>query len=86
MQHQHGGQPAGMIFVACSVGSFLHQAPFSTGHWCYDRHGSVRLVICFFLVIDQIAKTGLSSPRVIYYLEHLFSITLLFNVKVVDEF
>ncbi|EFE05364.1 hypothetical protein CIT292_11285 [Citrobacter youngae ATCC 29220] len=41
--------------------SSLHQASFVTGYWCYDRHRSVRLVICFDLAIDQIAQSGLSS-------------------------
>ncbi|PLV53273.1 hypothetical protein, partial [Erwinia sp. B116] len=52
---------------------FLHQASFGTGYWCYDRHRSVRLVICFDLAIDQIAQFGLSSLKVIYYSEQLFS-------------
>ncbi|WP_216084462.1 hypothetical protein, partial [Shigella sonnei] len=42
--------------------------------WCYDRHCSVRLVICFDLAIDQIAQSGLSSLKVIYYSAQLFSI------------
>ncbi|SRI23564.1 fimbrial protein [Shigella sonnei] len=54
---------------------FLHQASFVTGNWCYDRHCSVRLVICFDLAIDQIAQSGLSSLKVIYYSAQLFSIT-----------
>ncbi|WP_241012983.1 DUF2713 family protein, partial [Shigella dysenteriae] len=41
--------------------------------WCYDRHCSVRLVICFDLAIDQIAQSGLSSLKVIYYSAQLFS-------------
>ncbi|MDR4830110.1 hypothetical protein, partial [Klebsiella pneumoniae] len=41
--------------------SFLHQASFVTRYWCYDRHRSVHLVICFDLAIDQIAQSGLSS-------------------------
>ncbi|WP_216078365.1 hypothetical protein, partial [Shigella sonnei] len=41
---------------------------------CYDRHCSVRLVICFDLAIDQIAQSGLSSLKVIYYSAQLFSI------------
>ncbi|WP_216084455.1 hypothetical protein, partial [Shigella sonnei] len=45
-----------------------------TGNWCYDRHCSVRLVICFDLAIDQIAQSGLSSLKVIYYSAQLFSI------------
>ncbi|WP_052984529.1 hypothetical protein, partial [Shigella sonnei] len=53
---------------------FLHQASFVTGNWCYDRHCSVRLVICFDLAIDQIAQSGLSSLKVIYYSAQLFSI------------
>ncbi|WP_052993829.1 hypothetical protein, partial [Shigella sonnei] len=52
----------------------LHQASFVTGNWCYDRHCSVRLVICFDLAIDQIAQSGLSSLKVIYYSAQLFSI------------
>ncbi|OUZ56534.1 hypothetical protein CBL21_23010 [Shigella flexneri] len=51
---------------------FLHQASFVTGNWCYDRHCSVRLVICFDLAIDQIAQSGLSSLKVIYYSAQLF--------------
>ncbi|WP_216084423.1 hypothetical protein, partial [Shigella sonnei] len=51
-----------------------HQASFVTGNWCYDRHCSVRLVICFDLAIDQIAQSGLSSLKVIYYSAQLFSI------------
>ncbi len=43
------------------------------GNWCYDRHCSVRLVICFDLAIDQIAQSGLSSLKVIYYSAQLFS-------------
>ncbi|WP_216078999.1 hypothetical protein, partial [Shigella sonnei] len=39
-----------------------------------DRHCSVRLVICFDLAIDQIAQSGLSSLKVIYYSAQLFSI------------
>ncbi|WP_052979699.1 hypothetical protein, partial [Shigella sonnei] len=50
------------------------QASFVTGNWCYDRHCSVRLVICFDLAIDQIAQSGLSSLKVIYYSAQLFSI------------
>ncbi|WP_216084200.1 hypothetical protein, partial [Shigella sonnei] len=34
----------------------------------------VRLVICFDLAIDQIAQSGLSSLKVIYYSAQLFSI------------
>ncbi|MGS4902034.1 hypothetical protein ACVCSZ_23650, partial [Escherichia coli] len=41
-------------------------------YWCYDRHRSVRLVICFDLAIDQIAQFGLSSLKVIYYSAQLF--------------
>ncbi|THD80671.1 hypothetical protein E5F65_24410, partial [Shigella sonnei] len=41
-------------------------------NWCYDRHCSVRLVICFDLAIDQIAQSGLSSLKVIYYSAQLF--------------
>ncbi|SMG60143.1 hypothetical protein SAMN03159353_10341, partial [Cedecea sp. NFIX57] len=32
-----------------------------------------RLVVCFFLAIDQIAQSGLSSLKVIYYSAQLFS-------------
>ncbi|MGT0633768.1 hypothetical protein ACVOC3_21210, partial [Shigella sonnei] len=39
----------------------------------YDRHCSVRLVICFDLAIDQIAQSGLSSLKVIYYSAQLFN-------------
>lgn len=39
----------------------------------YDRYRSVRLVICFDLAIDQIAQSGLSSFKVIYYAAQLFS-------------
>ncbi|WP_252990873.1 hypothetical protein, partial [Shigella sonnei] len=53
-----------------------HQASFVTGNWCYDRHCSVRLVICFDLAIDQIAQSGLSSLKVIYYSAQLFSAVL----------
>lgn len=28
VQHQHGGQSAGIIFIACFMDSFLHQASF----------------------------------------------------------
>ncbi|MBN4171436.1 hypothetical protein JYK11_16690, partial [Shigella dysenteriae] len=42
-------------------------------NWCYDRHCSVRLVICFDLAIVQIAQSGLSSLKVIYYSAQLFS-------------
>ncbi|MBN4170798.1 hypothetical protein JYK11_13070, partial [Shigella dysenteriae] len=41
-------------------------------NWCYDRHCSVRLVICFDLAIDQIAQSGLSSLKMIYYSAQLF--------------
>ncbi|WP_216078526.1 hypothetical protein, partial [Shigella sonnei] len=34
---------------------------------------SVRLVICFDLAIDQIAQSGLSSLKVIYYSAQLFN-------------
>lgn len=55
VQHQYSGQPAGMIFIASFMDSFLHQASFGTGYWCYDRHRLVRLVIMVGLAIDQIA-------------------------------
>lgn len=45
MQHQYGGEPAGVVFVLCFMDSFLHQASFGSGYWCYDRYCSVRLVI-----------------------------------------
>ena len=65
MQHQHDGEPPGAVFVLCFMDSFLHQASFGSGDWCDDRHRSARLVI--FLAIDQIAQSGLSSLKVIYY-------------------
>ncbi|EFI9315366.1 hypothetical protein HIE13_005336, partial [Escherichia coli] len=43
VQHQHGGQPAGIIFIVSFIDCFLHQASFVAGNWCYDRHRSVRL-------------------------------------------
>ncbi|MGH2262370.1 hypothetical protein ACRBQE_23715, partial [Klebsiella pneumoniae] len=52
-------------------------ASFVTRYWCYDRHRSVRLVICFDLAIDQIAQFGLSSLKVIYYSAQLFSVAWL---------
>uniref|UniRef100_UPI001C4E2B5D hypothetical protein n=1 Tax=Klebsiella pneumoniae TaxID=573 RepID=UPI001C4E2B5D len=64
---------AGMIFIARFMNSFLHQASFATGYWCYDRHRSVRLVVLVGLAIDQIAQSGLSSLSVIYYSAQLFS-------------
>ncbi len=73
MQHQYGGQPAGMIFIVRFMDCFLHQASFITGNWCYDRHRSVRLVILVDLAINQIAQSGLSSLKVIYYSAQLFS-------------
>ena len=72
VQHQHGCESAGMIFIASFMDSFLHKASFATEYGCYDRHRSARLVICFDLAIDQIAQSGLSSLKVIYYSEHLF--------------
>lgn len=45
MKHQHSGQSAGMIFVACLMNSFLYQASFVAGYRCYDRYNSVRLVV-----------------------------------------
>nr|QBQ68661.1 hypothetical protein [Klebsiella pneumoniae] len=72
MKHQHGRESAGMIFIARFMNSFLHQASFATGYWCYDRHRSVRLVVLVGLAIDQIAQSGLSSLSVIYYSAHLF--------------
>ncbi|AJC65343.1 hypothetical protein W909_04310 [Dickeya zeae EC1] len=76
MQHQHGGEPPGIVFIVRFMDCFLHQASFVTGNWCYDRHRSVRLVICFDLAIDQIAQSGLSSLKVIYYSAQLFSLLL----------
>ncbi|HBV1824516.1 TPA: hypothetical protein MDQ74_000757 [Klebsiella pneumoniae] len=73
MKHQHGRESAGMIFIARFMNSFLHQASFATGYWCYDRHRSVRLVVLVGLAIDQIAQSGLSSLSVIYYSAQLFS-------------
>ncbi|KDY14256.1 hypothetical protein AD00_4526 [Escherichia coli 2-316-03_S4_C2] len=29
MQHQHGGDPPGVVFVLCFMDSFLHQASLS---------------------------------------------------------
>jgi len=48
MKHQHGGKPAGMVFVLCFMDSFLHNPSLKTGDGCYDRHRSVLLVICDF--------------------------------------
>ena len=62
-----------MIFIARFMNSFLHQASFATGYWCYDRHRSVRLVVLVGLAIDQIAQSGLSFLSVIYYSAQLFS-------------
>ena len=73
MQHQHGGEPPGVVFVLCFMDSFLHQASFCSGDWCYDRHRSVRLVVLVGLAIDQIAQSGLSSLKVTYYSAQLFS-------------
>ena len=73
VQHQHGCESAGMIFITSFMDSFLHQASFAAGNWCYDRHRSVRLVVLVGLAIDQIAQSGLSSLSVIYYSAHLFS-------------
>ncbi|WP_426726010.1 hypothetical protein [Enterobacter cloacae complex sp. 277I4] len=47
-----------MIFIARFMNSFLHQASFATGYWCYDRHRSVRLVVLVGLANDQIAQSG----------------------------
>lgn len=85
MKHQHGRESAGMIFIARFMNSFLHQASFATGYWCYDRHRSVRLVVLVGLAIDQIAQSGLSSLSVIYYSAHLFSLALI-KSKVVPKF
>lgn len=75
VQYQHGSQSAGIIFIVCFMDGFLHQVSFVKGNWCYDRHCSVWLVICFDLAIDQIAQSGLSSLKVIYYSAQLFSST-----------
>ncbi|QSD89579.1 hypothetical protein JMM80_11850 [Serratia marcescens] len=61
------------------MNSFLHQASFATGYWCYDRHRSVRLVVLVGLANDQIAQSGLSSLSVIYYSAQLFSLMLTFS-------
>jgi len=74
MQHQHGGEPAGMVLATRFMDSFLHQTSFGTGYGCYDRHRSVRLVVLVGLAIDQIAQSGLSSLNVIYYSAQLFRI------------
>ena len=74
MQHQHGSQPAGIIFIVRFMDCFLHQASFVTGNRCYDRHRSVRLVIMVGLAIVQIAQSGLSSLKVICYSAQLFSV------------
>ncbi|RLM28527.1 hypothetical protein BHG07_17200, partial [Brenneria salicis ATCC 15712 = DSM 30166] len=60
-QHQHGDKASGVVFIRSFLDNFLHLASFISGYECYDRHNSVRLVICFDLAIDQIAQTGLSS-------------------------
>ncbi|WPI89056.1 hypothetical protein [Klebsiella pneumoniae] len=78
------------------MNSFLHQASFATGYWCYDRHRSVRLVVLVGLAIDQIAQSGLSSLSVIYYSAQLFRLfgaqiilialwNLIFTVVLPDE-
>jgi len=54
------------------MNGFLHQASFVSGNRCYDWHRSVRLVICIGLAIDQIAQSGLSFLKVIYYFAQLF--------------
>jgi len=74
MQHQHGGEPAGMVLATRFMDSFLHQTSFGTGYGCYDRHRSVRLVVCFDLAIAQIAQSGLNSLKVIDYSTQLFSL------------
>jgi hypothetical protein len=53
--------------------SFLHQASFVTGNWCYVGIAQSGLVILVGLAIDQIAQSGLSSLKVIYYSAQLFS-------------
>jgi len=73
VQHQHGCQPAGMIFIVRFMDGSLHQASFVTGNGCCDRYRSVRLVILVGLAIDQIGQSGLSSLPVIYYFAKLFS-------------
>ncbi|AWR82775.1 hypothetical protein BZL31_01085 [Escherichia coli] len=65
---------------------FLHQASFVTGNWCYDRHCSVRLVICFDLAIDQIAQSRLSSLKVIYYSAQLFSSAIVLHIQALNPF
>ncbi|MBD2819259.1 hypothetical protein ID852_00815 [Xenorhabdus sp. 42] len=65
-----GFQPAQCFTGA--LNHFLHQASFITGYGCYDCHRSVRLVMLVSLAINQIAKIGLSSLQVIYYLAQLF--------------
>jgi hypothetical protein len=72
VQHKHGSQPTGITFIMRFMDRFLHQASFVTGNWCYDRHHSVRSVILVGLAIDQIAQSGLSSLKVIYYSAQLF--------------
>jgi len=74
-------------FAQCFMDCFLHQASFVTGNWCYDRHRSVRLVVCFFLAIVQIAQSGLSSLKVIYNSAQLFSWGLsIFNNKYIPAY
>lgn len=45
VQHQYGGQSAGMVFVTGFMNRFLHQVSFVAGNRCYDRHCSVQLVV-----------------------------------------
>ncbi|EGI95311.1 hypothetical protein SD15574_2737 [Shigella dysenteriae 155-74] len=37
------------------------------------------MVICFDLAIDQIAQSGLSSLKVIYYSAQLFRISIIYS-------
>ncbi|KMK82596.1 hypothetical protein KCO_13382 [Pectobacterium brasiliense ICMP 19477] len=73
MQHQYGNESSGIVFIMSLLGLFTHQLSFFIRDCCYDRHRSVRLVICFDLAIDQNAQLGLNSLQVIYYLAKLFS-------------
>lgn len=73
VMHQYGDESSGMVFIACLLGFFTHPLSFFIWDCCYDRHCSVRLVVCFDLAIDQIAQLGLNSLQMIYYLVKLFS-------------
>lgn len=37
VRHQHGGEPAGIIFIARFMLRFMQQTSFVAGYWCYDR-------------------------------------------------